>query len=242
MDPFKTNVIAYVIKLVNKHFSKAKCPTLSKAFNRNNVVCTYRIGRNLKAYISSHNKAILNKNEDEIIEECNCRGGPTNCPLQGECHTKNVIYGAEATAVDNQGAVVKVDGFEARNYAGQALHFKQRWYQHKTSFNDPKKELPGPQGTKRSIADQIAEKEKKSELAKYVWKLKKKGLQYKIKWSIIRHARPYKKGAHYCDLCLSEKVVIALADASSLNKRSEINSKCRHMNEFKLSYIQLNPP
>ena len=184
-----------------------------------------------------------NQNEDEATEECNCRGGPVKCPLQGECHAKNVIYGAEVTAVDNQGSVVKVDGFEARSYAGQALHFKQRWYQHKSSFNDPERELPGQQqGTKRSIADQIAEKEKKSELAKYVWKLKKKGLQYKIKWSIIRHAKPYRKGAHYCDLCLSEKVVIALADASSLNKRSEINSKCRHMNEFKLSYIQLKPP
>ena len=144
------------------------------------------------------------------------------------------------TAVDNAGAVVEVDGFKARNYAGQALHFKQRWYQHKTSFNDPKKELPGPQGTKRSIADQIVEKEKKSELAKYIWKLKKKGLKFSIKWSIIKHARPYRKGSHYCDLCLTEKVVIALGDSSYLNKRTEINSKCRHMNEFKLSYM--HPP
>ena len=155
--------------------------------------------------------------------------------LQGECHAKNVIYGAEVTAVDDQGSKVKVDGFEARNYAGQALHFKPRWQQHK-------KELPGPHGTKRSIADQIVEKEKKSELAKYIWKLKKKGLKYEIKWSIIKHARPCRKGSHYCDLCLTEKVIIALGDASYLNKRSEINSKCRHMNEFKLSYIQLNPP
>ena len=212
---------------------------LAKAFNRNNVVCTYRVGRNIKAYISSHNKAILsNQNEDEATEECNCRGGLNNCPLKGECNTKNVIYGAEVTAVDKQtGAIVKVDGFGARNYAGQALHFKQRWYQHKTSFNDPKREIGS-----RSIADQIKEKEKKSELAKYVWKLKKKGLKYEIKWSIIKHARPYRKGSHYCDLCLTEKVVIAFADESSLNKRSEINSKCRHMNEFKLSNIPMNPP
>ena len=129
----------------------------------------------------------------------------TLCPLQGECQAKNVIYGAEVEAVDNQGpAVVKVDGFKARNYAGQALNSKKRYYQHKTSFNDPKKVLGN-----RSIDDQIAEKEKKSELAKYVWKLKKKGLQYKIKWSIIKHAaRPYKKGMRYCYLCLTEKVVI----------------------------------
>ena len=77
-------------------------------------------------------------------------------------------------------------------------------------------------------------------LAKYVWKLKKMGLKYSIKWSIIKHAKPYRKGAHYCYLCLTEKVVIALADASYVNKRSEINSKCRHANQFKLSYM--HPP
>ena len=238
----KTNVIAHVLRLVDKHFTKSKCATLAKAFNRNNIVCTYRTGRNINAYISSHNKAILSKDEDDEVQDCNCRGGPPNCPLQGQCHAKNLIYGAEVTAVDDQGSAVRVDGFEARNYAGQALHFKQRWYQHKTSFSDPKKELPGVKGstTKRSIADQIVEKKKKSELAKYVWKLKEMGLRYKIKWSIIKHAKPYRKGANYCDLCLTEKVIIALADSSYLNKRSEINNKCRHANEFKLSYM--HPP
>ena len=56
----------------------------------------------------------------------------------------------------------------------------QKHYQHKTSFKDLRKDFGS-----RSIADQVAEKEKKSELAKYVWKLKKKGLKYKVKWSII---------------------------------------------------------
>ena len=95
---------------------KTKCPVLSKAFNRHNVVCTYRVGKNINANISGHNKAILghkNIGEDVIEAECNCCGGPTNCPLQGECHAKNVVYGAEVTAVDDQGSMVKVDGFEA---------------------------------------------------------------------------------------------------------------------------------
>ena len=107
-------MIAYVLKLVDKHFTKnkAKCPTLAKAFNRHNIVCTYRTGRNINAYISSHNKAILSKSEDDATEDCNCKGGPTSCPLQGECQAKNVVYGAEVEAVDNQGVIVKVDGFE----------------------------------------------------------------------------------------------------------------------------------
>ena len=71
---------------------------------------------------------------------------------------------------------------------------------------------------------------------------KKMGLKYVIKWSIIKFARSYRKVMRFCDLCLTEKVIIALADSSSLNKRSEINSKCRHMNEYKLSNVLLNPP
>lgn len=127
---------------------------------------------------------------------------------------KNVIYGAEVKAIDNSGKVVKVDGFEARNYHGQALDFKSRLYGHRTTFSDPKKVLDkvvnGQVVGSRSIAEQIAEKEGKSELAKYIWKIKKMGLKYDIKWSIIMHARPYRKGMKFCDLCLSEKTIIAL--------------------------------
>ena len=38
-----TNVIGYVIKLVATCFPKDKCPILSKAFNKDNVTCTYRV-------------------------------------------------------------------------------------------------------------------------------------------------------------------------------------------------------
>ena len=175
------------------------------------------------------------------------RGGVSKCVLQGECYkAKNVIYEAEVEAVDRGGAVVKIDGFEARQYHGQALDFKSRLYGHRTTFNDPTKPLDkvvnGQVVGTRSIDDQIAEKEAKSELAKYVWKIKKMGLKYNIKWSIKKFARPYRKGMKYCDLCLSEKTVIALAGRSSLNKRSEVHLKCKHMNDFKLNKVPLNPP
>ena len=92
-----------------------------------------------------------------------------------------MVYGAEAAAVNDKGEVVKIDGFQARNYHGQALDFKSRFYQDRTSFKDPKKALPkvenGQVVASRSIDDQIAEKEKKSELSRYVWKIKKMGLK-----------------------------------------------------------------
>ena len=141
---------------------------------------------------------------------------------------------------------VEVDGWDFRTYQGQAMKFKQRWYGHRSSFNDPTKILTrkakgSNEEVKVSIEEQIAEKEEKSELAKYVWKVKKKGLKPKIKWRILLKARPYAKGSRYCDLCLSEKTIIAIADNRSLNKRNEMLRKCTHMNPFKLSSIPIDP-
>ena len=102
----------------------------------------------------------------------------------------------------------------------------------------------GPNGeveVKVSIEQQIAEKEERSELAKYVWKLKKKGLKPIVKWKILVKARSYSKGSRYCDLCLSEKTFIAIADKRSLNKRNEMLRKCTHMTPFKLSSIPFDP-
>ena len=114
------------------------------------------------------------------------------------------------------------------------MKFKQRWYAHNGSFNDPTKILTSKlkgstEEVKVSIEEKIAEKEERSELAKYVWKIKKKGLKPLVKWKILLKARPYSKGSRYCDLCLSEKTVIAIADDRSLNKRNEILRKCTHI-------------
>ena len=45
-------------------------------------------------------------------------------------------------------------------------------------------------------------------------------------------------GARFCDVCLTEKTYIMLADKKeSLNVRSEILNKCRHMAKFTLEKI-----
>ena len=93
-----TNVISYVIKLVARCFTKENCPTLYKAFNRNNVTCTYRVGRNMKANIDAHNKALLNNKDSTTAttttvtpagELSNCRGGPSRCEVDGECRQRS---------------------------------------------------------------------------------------------------------------------------------------------------------
>ena len=69
-----------------------------------------------------------------------------------------------------------------------------------------------------------------SELSKYIWKLKDNNTNFILKWSIASFASPYKCGTRKCDLCLSEKVAIVRADPKFLlNKRTELVSKCRHL-------------
>ena len=72
-----------------------------------------------------------------------------------------------------------------------------------------------------------------TELSKHVWKLKNKGKQYNIKWSIITKASPYNNKSKRCNLCIAEKFhILNFKGNNLLNKRDELVSKCRHENKF----------
>ena len=77
--------------------------------------------------------------------------------------------------------------------------------------------------------------EKDTELSKYIWSLKDSEKPYDIAWSIAATASQYKCGTRKCDLCITEKYMIAMAEPESLlNQKSELISKCRHCNKFYL--------
>ena len=103
--------------------------------------------------------------------------------------------------------------------------FKERYYEHTNSINN-------------------ANGEHRTELSKYVWKLKKENKQFEIKWSIKSRAYPYTSGMKSCDLCLQEKTIIAMSDPKkTLNSRTEILSKCRHRRKFTLrNFKRKHPP
>ena len=57
---------------------------------------------------------------------------------------------------------------------------------------------------------------------KYICNLKDKDENFIIKWSIAETASPYTSGTKWCDLCLTEKLLLAKADPETLLKqRSE---------------------
>ena len=104
-----------------------------------------------------------------------------------------------------------------REYTGLTANtFKERFYGHTQSLKHEKN---------RTI----------TALSKHVWSLKDKNVEFNIKWSIHAKASAYSNTTKRCNLCLAEKLAIALADKSkSLNQRTELVSKCRHENKFYL--------
>ena len=80
-------------------------------------------------------------------------------------------------------------------------------------------------------------------LSKYIWKIKDEGItDYSVKWSILKRTAGYNKSSKKCGLCLMEKLLICEYPntESLLNDRSELVSKCRHLNKHLLSDCKQN--
>ena len=106
-----------------------------------------------------------------------------------------------------------MDNADRKQYIGMtSCEFKTRYRNYTKIFRDKK------------YANEI-------ELSKHVWELKKTCRNYEIKWSILKSFPAQKEGTKRCILCLEEKLQIPKTNkANLLNKRSEIISKCRHVN------------
>ena len=200
----RTNVARNFLRLIDKHFPRSS--PFHKIFNRNTVKVSYSCMPNVKSVISQHNHRVLNQQTiTPEIRTCNCRDA-IQCPLQGNCLAKNIVYKAQVSCTD--------DGGEKEYIGMTATTFKLRYANHKKSFN-------------------YEDHSKDTELSKHVWDLKRSGKSFSIKWSILRRANAFKAGGKRCNLCLDEKLCILLSDRSkTLNKRSEIFGKCRHQVKF----------
>ena len=64
-----------------------------------------------------------------------------------------------------------------------------------------------------------------TQLTKYIWRLSKDKIQYKIKWNNPTYASPYKCGSRRCDLCLTEKFKTTSEDLSFCGINSGMSSQ-----------------
>ena len=136
------------------------------------------------------------------------------CPLDGKCRAENIVYKFVASA----------DGYPHKVYLDTAGYFKQCFYNHRMSFNN-----------EGHLTD--------STLSKYVWEIKEKfKIMLALKWSIIKYIPAFSSISKKSHLCLQETFeILNYPNTNELfNKRSELISKCRHVNKFLLSNYKSN--
>jgi hypothetical protein len=92
----KTTVAHSFLQLIDKHFPHST--RLHKIFNRNTVKVSYSCMTNIKNTISNHNRHLLVR-KNKSFDGCNCRT-KDECPLDGNCLTKSIVYKAEITSTD----------------------------------------------------------------------------------------------------------------------------------------------
>ena len=181
-----------------------------KLFNRNNVKVSYSCTQNIKNIISSHNKKILRAPQVEEKKSCNCSRGK-QCPLDGKCKQNNIVY--EATIESN------IANYQPKTYIGScSTTFKERFGNHKQSIEN------------KDYSEQTS-------LSKECWKIKDAGGEPTVSWKIAKLCRPCTPMS--CDLCTSEKLLIAKYEEKNLiNKKNEMVSKCRHVKHFMLANFE----
>ena len=138
--------------------------------------------------MSNHNKTLTEKDNttttttttantsttDIRQTNCNCRH-KTTCPLNGQCLTSGVIY---------QATVTEQDSGKEETYTGITDNqFKTRFNNHNSTFRH-------------------SSKRNNTSLSNYIWTLKDKQIEYKIRWEIIAKCQSYSPSTDACNLCL----------------------------------------
>lgn len=204
----KTNVGKKFLDIVGRCFGEQH--PLRKIFNRHTLKLSYSCMPNMTTNIAMHNKKIDKQKEEtptSTNNTCNCRK-KDDCPLHGNCQRKNVVY--QATVTDKEQT-------KTETYVGIASDFKERYRNHKASFNN-------------------LSRRNDTELSKYIWAYKVRGKEYKIDWHILKTCAPYNNITKRCNLCQYEKfIIIRKPELSTLNKRNELVSLCRHSRKFLLT-------
>ena len=109
----------------------------------------------------------------------------------------------QATVTTDQGKVETDVGLTKNT-------FKERYKDHKKSINHERYST-------------------ETALSGYLWELKKKNINYTIKWQVVDRAPPYNPVTRVCALCTLEKYyILFVPERSSLNKNEEVFKPCRH--------------
>ena len=117
---------------------------------------------NLQQIINGRKKTVLkNSAQPTRPGRKNVQLQEDECPLEGNCLFKGIIYQAKVTSES-----------KTETYVGfTATEFKARFRNHQVSFNNEKSKND-------------------TELSKHIWQLKSKQQHFTIKWKILAKANP----------------------------------------------------
>ena len=185
---------------------------MHRILNRHTVKISYSCLPSFGHAIKAHNNKLLTPDTTSNSTDnrtCSCRT-PADCPLDGNCLAKNIVY--QATVTDTNTG-------NTETYVGStSTDFKTRLGNHRQNFNNP---------------DQLNRPSTK--LSSHIWKLKKQNHQYTTTWKILKQVPPYKSGSKACNLCLFEKyIIVCCPNLCSLNSRNELLNLCRHRSKYLL--------
>ena len=205
-----TSIGKQFLKIINLHFPKDHC--LRSIINRNCIKVSYSCTKNVRSIVLNHNQSIISKRRPEHVSTTPADKSNCNCRQKTECVLENQCN----TGPIVYRATVHTDT-DKHTYIGSTQNFKERYRNHTASF---KKET-----LKHSTA-----------LSKFIWE---KGLSPnpRIEWEIVRKTGIYQSGSRFCDLCLTEKLMISREIKKSkncLNRRQDMSNKCLHQARFRL--------
>ena len=205
----KTNVGKKFLDLLRLHFHPNH--RLRSLFNTKTVKVSYCCMRNIASIISGHNKHVLSEEHaEEEPRMCSCRR-PNECPMNGKCLARNVIY---------KGDVINNTDNQTNPYVGLTSGaFKERLGVHRQGINH------------RSYAGSC-------ELTKHVWALKDANKDLSIKWSILEHVKGRLVGGE-CKLCVTEKLHIIEHPDQAILLNSNCDIKCVHQRKYKLAQVRV---
>ena len=133
------------------------------------------------------------------------------CPLDNKCLSASLIHKAAVSETPTP--------TNKHFYGTYEKSFKERYSNHTATFRNKSKQ-------------------KSTEFSEHIWKLKGNSIQHQISWNIASRACPYNGCTWKCDLCLTEKLMKAKIDPSSLLTHDEFISKCRHKKKFALKHLK----
>ena len=196
----KTNIARDFLRLLDKHFPPSH--KLYSIFNRHTVRISYSCTDNMKSFLDKHNKTILKKHTNRLNKDdeklCNCRQR-VNCPTDGKCLTRSVVYKAEVTSTDDN---------TTQTYIGvTANDFKTRYRNHLKSLRNEKTEL----------SKHVWNLKKENRQFSIRWAIVKQ----------LPAGRNGKRNCTLC--LEEKLMIMKGRSKNILNRRSEMFSKCRHV-------------